>query len=288
MLKKLITTCIAAALLATALTTATAATAVENAALETTALGTTAATDVRVMSFNIHHGADASDVLNLERIAQDIEASGAKIIGLQEVDDHWSSRSAFVDQAAWLAVRLGMNYAYGANLDRAPQPGQTARSRYGNAILSTYPILSSKNNLLTNIVYAENPSEQRGLLEASIAVNGTTVDFYTTHLDASRSEQRQSQVNQILTITGASTRPSVLVGDLNAFPNSPEVQNLMTQFTDTFAALGQNTAYTYPAANPTSRIDYILTRGAITPWFAQVIQTTSSDHLPIIVDLTIA
>jgi endonuclease/exonuclease/phosphatase family metal-dependent hydrolase len=245
-------------------------------------------TDVRVMSFNIHHGADPADNLDLERIAGVIEESGAEIVGLQEVDNHWSSRSDFEDQAAWLADRLGMHYAYAANLDRDPAAGQTERRQYGTAVLSEYPIISSENHLLTNIQYAQRPTEQRGLLETVINVEGNHISFYNTHLDHQRSEQRQSQVKEILAITEQSGRPAVLVGDLNAVPGTPEMDTILSQFSDVFAALGQEDDFTYPVENPNRRIDYILTKGAIEPLAAEVIDTDSSDHLPLIADLRIA
>ncbi len=245
-------------------------------------------TELRVMSFNIHHGADAADNLDLERIAEVIEDSGAEVIGLQEVDNHWSARSDFEDQAAALAERLDMHFVYGANLDLAPAAGQTERRQYGTAVLSEYPILDSENHLLTNIAYPERPTEQRGLLETVINVKGNHISFYNTHLDHQRSEQRQSQVNEILEIAAESNRPAVIVGDLNAVPGAPEMQTLFAQFDDTFAQLGQDDDYTIPVENPNRRIDYILTRGDITPLFAEVISTTSSDHLPIIADLRIA
>ncbi|MGF9663240.1 endonuclease/exonuclease/phosphatase family protein [Arthrobacter crystallopoietes] len=245
------------------------------------------ADEVRVMSFNIHHGADGADNLDLERIARDIEASGSDIIGLQEVDNHWSTRSDFEDQAAWLADRLDMHYAYAANLDREPAEGQTERRQYGTAILSEYPILDSENHLLTNLEYAQRPTEQRGLLEAVINIEGNHVSFYNTHLDHQRSEQRQSQVKEILAVAEESELPSVLVGDLNAVPSAPEMQDIMTGFTDVFAALGQDDAYTYPVEEPDRRIDYILTSDDIEAEAAEVIDTTSSDHLPIVADLSI-
>ena len=275
--RKLITSCAAVVVAASALTGATAAAAVAS----------TGETEVRVMSFNIHHGADSHDALDLERIARDIEASRADLIGLQEVDNNWSSRSGFVNQAAWLADRLDMHYAYAANLDRDPLEGQTQRRQYGTAVLSEYPILSSENHLLTNIVYAERPSEQRGLLETVINVRGNHVGFYSTHLDARRSEQRQLQVKEILALTEDSERPAVVVGDLNAREASPEVRDLLTEFTDSFDLLGQDTDYSYPTTNPTARIDYILTRGDIEPTFGEVVDTGSSDHLPVVADLTI-
>ncbi|AUZ36324.1 endonuclease/exonuclease/phosphatase [Arthrobacter sp. PGP41] len=249
---------------------------------------TTGLSDLRVMSYNIHHGASGDDVLDLDRIAREIESTGAQIVGLQEVDRHWSARSNYQDQAAWLAERLDMHYAYAANLDLDPEPGRTDRRQYGTAVLSKYPILSSQNHLLTNIQYAEKPTEQRGLLETVINVEGNHIGFYNTHLDHRRSEQRQLQVKEILGITSESDRPSLLVGDLNAVPASTEMQQLMTRFTDVFAALGQDQAYTMPVENPDRRIDYILGHGDIRPRSAEVISSAASDHLPIVADVSVA
>ncbi|MFD5278181.1 endonuclease/exonuclease/phosphatase family protein [Pseudarthrobacter sp. NPDC058362] len=249
---------------------------------------TTGSSGIRVMSYNIHHGASGEDVLDLERIAQEIESTGAQLVGLQEVDRHWSARSDYVDQAAWLADRLDMHYVFAANLDLDPEPGRTERRQYGTAVLSTYPILSSENHLLTNIQYAEKPTEQRGLLETVINVAGNHVNFYNTHLDHRRSEQRQLQVKEMMAIAAESRRPSLLVGDLNAVPESVEMQQLMTRFNDVFAALGQGGDYTMPVENPTRRIDYILSEGEIEPRFAEVINTAASDHLPIVADVVVA
>ncbi|TDL44746.1 endonuclease/exonuclease/phosphatase family protein [Kocuria rosea] len=249
-------------------------------------------TDLRVMSFNIHHGADGDDVLDLERTAAVIEASGAEVIGLQEVDDAWSSRSDFEDQAARLAEVLDMHYVYGANLDAAPAEGRTENSRYGNAILSEHPIIDSENHLLTSIEYAEQPTEQRGLLEAVINVKGHHVGFYSTHLDHQRAEQRELQAREILQITGESSRPAVVVGDLNAEPDAPELQGLFGVFTDVFAALGQDDAYTFapdgaPVEDAGLRIDYVLVSEDVRPRAAHVVRTSASDHLPIVADLAI-
>lgn len=260
--------------------------------------GKTKTTDVTVMSFNIHYGADSDNSFDLERTASVIEDSGAEIIGLQEVDNHWGARSEFLDEAAWLADRLDMHVVYGANLDEPPLPGDTENRQYGTAILSEYPILSSENHLLTNIEYEEQPTEQRGLLEAVVNVRGNHIAFYSTHLDFQREEQRALQVEEILEITGTSKRPAVIVGDLNAAPDAPELQPLFSAFTDTFAALGQNEDYTFgpdleglpgsgSVENPTLRIDYILTARGATATSAEVIRTTASDHLPIVAELSI-
>ncbi len=270
-----------------------------SAAMASPAAKAHSGTELRVMSYNIHHGADNNDVLDLERIASEIEKSGAQVVGLQEVDNHWSDRSDLVDQAAWLADRLDMHYAYGANLDLEPQPGQTDPRQYGNAVLSEFPIIASENHLLTSIDYAEMPTEQRGLLETVINVRGNHISFYSTHLDHQRTEQRELAAEEIVDIAGEHKRPAIVVGDLNATPEKAELQPLFSAFTDTFAALGQNEDYTFApdleglpgsgsVVNPTMRIDYILTRGAVQIEAAKVISTDASDHLPIVADLKIA
>jgi endonuclease/exonuclease/phosphatase family metal-dependent hydrolase len=66
---------------------------------------------LRVMSYNIHIGQDASGKDQLAELAKYIKASDADILGLQEVDSV-CIRSGKVDQMAFLAQATGMHYAY--------------------------------------------------------------------------------------------------------------------------------------------------------------------------------
>jgi endonuclease/exonuclease/phosphatase family metal-dependent hydrolase len=243
--------------------------------------------DIRVMSFNIHHGADDEDELDLPAIASDIRASGADVIGLQEVDRHMSSRSDFADQAAWLAHRLGMYFVYGANLDRPPKAGQSKRRQYGTAVLSKHKIVGARNHVLRNILYARDPSEPRGLLEAVIDLGQVQLSFFTTHLDHQRGEQRRQQMRQVAAIAGASRKPVVLVGDLNTAPGTSEMRRITAKFTDSFLKRGRGKGYSFRSDRPTKRIDYILVRGSVQVRATKVIDSQSSDHRPIIADLTL-
>ncbi|MGE7781075.1 hypothetical protein ACQKL0_14225 [Peribacillus sp. NPDC097264] len=47
------------------------------------------------------------------------------------MDNHWSERSLFEDQAKWLAKCLNMHYAYMANLERDPLNHGKHRRQYG-------------------------------------------------------------------------------------------------------------------------------------------------------------
>lgn len=238
------------------------------------------AVQVKVMSYNIHHAEGVDMILDLERIAKVIEDSEAEIIGLQEVDKHWSERSQLEDQAKWLAERLDMHYTYAANLDLDPvNPGEPRR-QYGTAVLSKHPIIQAANDPLTKI----GNTEQRGLSETVINVRGHHLNFFNTHLALTAAE-RTIQIQEIIDIASKIDGPKVIMGDLNARPNSAEMQPLFAHYKDSFA--DQNDAYTIPAENPASRIDYIFTSNEIETKNAEVISTLASDHLPIVAEITL-
>ena len=69
-------------------------------------------------------------------------------MGLQEVDRHVHVRSNVVDQASWLARRLRMDVAFGANPDEDPLTPGAPRRQYGTAVLSRPHIPTSTNTLL--------------------------------------------------------------------------------------------------------------------------------------------
>src|SRR5829696_6034112 len=89
---------------------------------------------VRVMSYNLHFGFDVRGWSDLEGVARAIQASGAEVVGLQEVSRGWYVNGS-TDMLAWLQRRLRMPHARFAG---ASDP------IWGNAVLSRYPILSGE------------------------------------------------------------------------------------------------------------------------------------------------
>ena len=240
------------------------------------------ARQLQVLTYNIHHGAGIDGVLDLERIAQVIEKSGADVIGLQEVDNHWSARSNWVDQAAWLADRLKMHFAYAANLDLPPlNPGEPRR-QYGTAILSRYPIRSFTNTLLP--LYPTG--EQRGLAIATIKVRGQELRFANTHLTSNNNAERLEQAHKVVELLSGSRQPTILAGDLNAKPEAPEIKTLTAVWRDTWTEVGVGPGYTLEADNPTARIDFLLHTPDLRPTSAEVPVTLASDHLPVTASYT--
>lgn len=236
---------------------------------------------VVAMSFNIHHGRGVDGNVDLSRIARVVRDSGAEIVGLQEVDRHWSERSDFVDQAGWLARDLRMHVVYGANLDRDPlRPGEPRR-QYGTAILSDRPILEWDNTFLPR--FANH--EQRGLLRAFVNVRGVPVEVYNTHLQHNDAAEREAQTQAIQDLIGTPDNSVVLLGDLNARPNAPEIQTLLETLTDAWIEAGVGDGYTYSSQDPNARIDYVMKSGDVVARTAAVITSDASDHLPVMSEL---
>jgi endonuclease/exonuclease/phosphatase family metal-dependent hydrolase len=242
---------------------------------------------LKVMSFNIHHAVGADGVLDLKRIGDVIIASGADIIGLQEVDKYWFYRSRFENQAKSLADYVNMSYAYGPNLKIGP-------FQYGTAILSRYPILAVNNHPLPNKINLWDLSEPRGLLETIINVNGENVHFFNTHL-AVRSDLQPIQVDEIFKLT-REKKKSIIVGDFNTLPDNVSVQKLSKQYADVFQTLDLTNITTFPGSSQSTtgepaktakRIDYIFASRDFKVLDAQNMMTPASDHLPITAELSL-
>lgn len=236
---------------------------------------------LRVVSFNIHHGVGMDGRLNLERVATLIEDTDADVVGLQEVDRHLGKRSDSVDQATWLADRLGLQVVFGANIDADPRTPGAPRRQYGTAILSRHRIREWRNTLLPR----PERREQRGLLEALVELPGTRVRAFNTQLQNRSQRERLAQVAAVRSILAQAREPVVLVGDLNATPDSPEIAAITEDLADAWTRVGDGHGFTYDAETPHGRIDYVLTSNDVVARTASVVASHASDHLPLVADL---
>ena len=238
---------------------------------------------MRVMSFNLHHGVGADGRLDLERSAALVEACAADVVAVQEVDRHLGPRSDFVDQPAWLAERLGMDVAYGVNVERPPAtPGAPPR-QYGTALFSRTPLVWWRNVALPLPV----GGEPRGLLEALVDVGDLIVRALGTHLQHDSARGRAAQADVIAAVAAASREPVVLLGDLNAAPHAPELASLDATLVDAWESAGDGPGRTFPSTRPRTRIDYVMTSPDLPALAAAVVAGDASDHLPVVADLAL-
>ncbi len=238
---------------------------------------------MRALTFNIRHGAGLDGVHDLERVARLIEGAAPDVVALQEVDRHLGPRSGYVDQVGWLAGRLEMDHAYGPVVDLGPGESgpDGARRQYGIALLSRVPLYGTRNLLLTR----PRGGEQRGLLGGAVDVEGRAVRVFCTHLQHRSRAERLAQATQIAESVAAGADPVVVMGDLNARPGDPEIAPLTDVLDDAWAVAGDGPGFTFDAATPHARIDYILTSGDLLARSAAVLQTDASDHLAVVADL---
>lgn len=240
---------------------------------------------LRVMTYNIQYGHEG-----LDSVAAVIREQKPDIVGLQELDVHWSERSNFVNQPELLAKATGMDYRF-ARIYQLPNPDSTKPPReFGVGILSRYPIVSFTNHIITRLSTQEEnptPAPLPGLLEATIDVNGTKVRVFDVHLDYRRDPSvRAQQVAEMLRYSGDSGMPTLFFGDMNARPDAPELQPLLRKFQDTWQ-YPEGPGLTGPARNPAGKIDYVLMSGGFRVKKAWVPTVYASDHFPVVVDLIV-
>lgn len=251
---------------------------------------------LRVASYNIQHGADSGNTVDLAATARAIRRTGADIVGLEEVDKHWGDRSDWQNEPARLADMLGMNVYFAPIYDLAPPADGAPRREYGLAILSRYPIEQTTNHSITRLsTQGDNPEPEPapGFPEVVVDVEGTPVHVYATHLDfrgdPSVRETQVSETLDILADDGDDAR-QVLMGDFNAVPDASELAPLWTELTDMWSAAGAGSGFTFPATEPTKRIDYIAVSANIagSGVRTRVPEILASDHRPVIAQLSVA
>ncbi len=248
---------------------------------------------IRVATYNIHAGAGEDGRYDLARTASAISDLDADVVGLQEVDVHWGARSQWADTAQELADRLGMRVFFAPIYSLDPPAEGQPRREYGVAVLSRWPIVAATNHPLTRlstVVPDPTPAPAPGFPEVVIEKQGARVHVYTTHLDYRADPSvRQTQVRETLDILADDAGKSrVLVGDLNATPEAPELAPLWPVLTDAWAAApAAGTGLTYPAITPTKRIDYVTASTEVKVVASQVVETAASDHRPVVADLVV-
>jgi endonuclease/exonuclease/phosphatase family metal-dependent hydrolase len=233
---------------------------------------------LRVMTYNIHVGVGMDKKLDLQRIADVINAERPDLVGLQEVD-RGVKRTEGKDEIAELAKLTSMHYAFAHNLDY--QGGQ-----YGVAILSRFAIGKIDHRKYEN----RREAERRGMLRVEIQIGGRTVHFVTTHLDYQHADGRLFETEQMLKFLEGTRGPLIVVGDFNDEPAGDACKLILTKFYDSWLkARAQGPGLSYPADKPTKRIDYVFTRQSdpIRVKKAWIASTLASDHLPLIADLEI-
>ena len=243
---------------------------------------------VRVGTYNIHAGYNEFFYFDLEAQARTIQQSGANIVLLQEVEAG-KLTSFGVDQALWLARRLGMDMRF--------MP--TIEGLQGLAVLSNIEIVFDDGVLL------ESVGSQTGLQRVQVRPDAGVITVYNTWLDpllaaggdgdlSDIEVSQQAQLSQIFGIISAHHQPegqlgrTVIGGTFNNVPDSELIQRLRDSgFVDHFAGQQTDITATFWRTDARARLDYIWTTPSLQAVGWGVIDTRASDHRLAVIELAL-
>ncbi|MBF0479151.1 MAG: glycosyltransferase [Candidatus Omnitrophica bacterium] len=239
---------------------------------------------IRIMTFNVHGCIGTDGKISPERIARVIARLKPDIVALQELDMK-RARTGGVDQPHIIAQQLEMMVHFHPSF-------QIEEERYGNAILSRYPMELVRAGALPG-TGKYSWAEPRGALWTAINIGDMRLQFLNTHLSVLPWE-RTHQVEAILGSEWlghpACTGPVVLCGDLNSLPNSAFCRDIKVVLNDAQTELEHHRPRsTWFSHYPIGRIDHVFVSEDLEVTHVAVARTDlgklASDHLPLIVDV---
>jgi endonuclease/exonuclease/phosphatase family metal-dependent hydrolase len=218
--------------------------------------------EVRVATFNIHHGVGMNGELDIERTARVIRDTGATVIALQELD-RFVPRSGVVDQVSVLEDLCDLKIAFHRTV-------QMTEGEYGIAI-------GARDALTTEFVELprSGSEEPRGLIVA----RGYGMSFVAAHLSPDR-VAGPLQAQMLADVAAAQEGPTVVMGDLNR-----EMKDLGALVAAGFQ-LGPRRK---TAARFLSRrqLDHIAAGHGALLGGTWTLRTNASDHLPLVGEIVV-
>jgi endonuclease/exonuclease/phosphatase family metal-dependent hydrolase len=220
---------------------------------------------VTVATWNIHSSIGTDGRLAPERIGQVIKEMNADIVGLQEVPlggEDWPDV---------LGILRGATGFHGVEGPTHCNP----RRRYGNAVLSRYPIIASRS-----IDLSFGRCEPRGALDADINCHGHPLRIIVTHLGL-RPGERRAQIKTLLEVFGTNQMPMILMGDINEWLTWGRPLRMLERHFEAVPAPA-----TFPSRYPVFALDriWISPRHRLVHVKVHItdLSRLASDHLPLI------
>jgi endonuclease/exonuclease/phosphatase family metal-dependent hydrolase len=229
---------------------------------------------VRVVTYNIHSCVGVDRRYDPSRISTVLQEIDADIACLQEVAaSRRSERHA--DQWAYLGVTTGCRVITGTGVC---QP----RLRFGNAILSRFPVLAAR---LIDLTIAGH--EPRGAIDADLLIGERVLRVIATHFGLHAGERRQ-QANQLIAALRESLPANrreahavLLMGDLNEWRGRRGAIRSLDRSLGPSAA-----APTFPSWMPVLALDRIYADGPAVlsdvGVYRSPLARLASDHLPLV------
>jgi endonuclease/exonuclease/phosphatase family metal-dependent hydrolase len=261
---------------------------------------------LKITTYNIHKGVSSfGSRPRVHALKQAISSLQSDILFLQEVqgrhDLHAVKHATDWPELSQQDFLAGDSHecAYGMN-------AVYDHGHHGNALLSSYPILSSRNQNISDHKY-----ESRGILHCVVRAPEAEVHCFVVHLGlfaGSRKRQTDALIDAVKSTAGMDA-PVIIAGDFNDWSNQLSEQlreclQVTEVFDDNISRRGFGSylrqlsgrgpklqpARTFPAAMPFLKLDRIYIRGFKVE-DAQVMHGAMwaklSDHAPLVATLAL-
>lgn len=227
------------------------------------------ATDISLMTYNVHNCIGLNGKRDYQRIAEVIRQANPDVVALQELDSV-TGRNGGIYALDSLRIMTGMNAFFSAAI---PYDGGS----YGIGILSKEAPISCRT------LPMPGREEARTLILAEF----NDYVFCATHQSLTPEDQEAS-VPLILQALDSIGKPIFLAGDMNSQPHETPQQLLRQHFT----TLNDTAANTCPADQPNGCIDYIYAFSGNNYRFevkqdTVIAETAASDHRPVLVTVQV-
>lgn len=223
-----------------------------------------------VLSYNIEGHASLWRSEHVKQVADVIRELKPDVVGLQEVHrGTWQSRHK--DQVEELARLTGMKAFFGKSFD-------AMGGEFGNAVLTRGTLINSE------VIPLPSVGEPRSMTRATLEIDGKRFNFYVAHLAAWGKLHRTARTEEIhcmLEHLRRSDLPFLLVGDMNAGTDAPEIRELLTS--PMLQTCGPEVGETHPITH--QRLDYIFSDYGWGIRNVSVPKKGPSDHWPLQAEL---
>lgn len=226
---------------------------------------------LRVATYNVRGFRDG-----VEQVAEVVERLAPDVLLVQESGPRRSLR----------------RFAAGVGMEVAADPLSPLRRRAKDAILVHPPwrIVTHRQHRFAGSAWLY----PRAALVAQVGRAGRRVWAVSIHLGLKPTE-RNAHVHELTDLcAGLAGGPVVIGGDLNAMPDERSVRWLADRYWDVWAAVPRPHATdrggdTFPALDPTARIDYLFASAGLRVTSASVpgAAAEASDHLPVLAELEV-
>lgn len=238
---------------------------------------------IRLMTYNVGAvckfiGDDFTKEDNVKLIAEIVKESQADAVAYQELDSCNTRNDYFQLKAITESCNPKWSYFYGPAIDYKG-------GKYGTGV-------ASQNKRVIKTLYIPIPVKEKSEARVLTIVEYKDYVIACTHLNGGQPAQVEYLNAEIKKLYGDSKKPVFLGGDMNAFPESP----IMDEFRKAWTIISQTTDGTSVQSTQKPCIDYILQLNnkakAAKVVDSKVIKNAqagdmkiASDHYPVYVDV---